>query len=218
MDTDPPGVRVTGNSTVAALFVDPNGVYAGLEGVEVWDEARDARLYDGPWPVVAHPPCQRWCQLAPLNESRLGDGYRVGDDAGWFEAALRAVRTWGGVLEHPALSLAWREFHLPRPGTHGWTRSFDDDGYTTEIAQVAYGHAARKRTWLYYIGRTPPPSLRWTEPVATARVSEFGRTRDRAYRWTSAQGLNEGRSSYTPAAFRDVLLGMARTAQARSAA
>ena len=31
--------------TVAALYVDGAGVYAGLEGVEVWDEARDARLY-----------------------------------------------------------------------------------------------------------------------------------------------------------------------------
>ena len=27
---------------VAALYVDPNGVYAGLPGVDVWDEARDA--------------------------------------------------------------------------------------------------------------------------------------------------------------------------------
>jgi hypothetical protein len=45
---------------IAALFVAPDGVYAGLPGVEVWDEARDARRYAGPWPVVAHPPCQRW--------------------------------------------------------------------------------------------------------------------------------------------------------------
>ena len=46
--------------TIAALYVDPKGCYSGLEGVEVWDETRDARGYDGPWPVVAHPPCERW--------------------------------------------------------------------------------------------------------------------------------------------------------------
>src|SRR5437588_11753206 len=64
--------------TVAALYVDPNGVYANLPGVEVWDEARDARLYAGPWPVVAHPPCARWCRLAGFVESRFG--YKRGDD------------------------------------------------------------------------------------------------------------------------------------------
>jgi hypothetical protein len=26
--------------TIAALYVDPNGVYANLPGVEVWDEGR----------------------------------------------------------------------------------------------------------------------------------------------------------------------------------
>ena len=42
--------------TVAALFVEAGGSYWDLPGVDPWDEARDARLYDGPWPVVSHPP------------------------------------------------------------------------------------------------------------------------------------------------------------------
>jgi hypothetical protein len=58
----PAGGRVT--VTVAALLVEADGVYANLPGVDCWDEARDARLYDGPYPVVAHPPCQRWCRFA----------------------------------------------------------------------------------------------------------------------------------------------------------
>lgn len=52
--------EVNVSPVISALYVDPKGCYAGLEGVDLWDEARDARKYAGPWPVVAHPPCQRW--------------------------------------------------------------------------------------------------------------------------------------------------------------
>ena len=36
---------------VAALFVQPDGCYAGLPGVDSWPEHRDARLYCGPLPA-----------------------------------------------------------------------------------------------------------------------------------------------------------------------
>ncbi len=195
---------------IAALYVETNGVYYGLDDVDPWDEARDARLYAGPWPVVAHPPCQRWCQLAPLNESRLGDGYRLGDDGGCFKAALDAVRTYGGVLEHPARSYAWPAFGLPAPVPGGWSASFDDPGYVTEVSQVAYGHEARKRTWLYSVG-CDLPGLDWSEPPATAMVSEYGLTRGKS-RWKIGEGLCHNQSNYSPPAFRDVLIDMARTA------
>ena len=45
---------------VAALFVETDGCYFGLPDVEPWDQPLDARFYPGPFPVVAHPPCQRW--------------------------------------------------------------------------------------------------------------------------------------------------------------
>lgn len=45
---------------IAALYVEKNGVYYGLPDVDPWDKERDARLYAGPWPVVAHPPCSTW--------------------------------------------------------------------------------------------------------------------------------------------------------------
>lgn len=62
---------------IAALFVATGGCYFGLPEVDPWDEKRDARLYAGPWPVVAHPPCARWCKpLAWVNQTRYG--LRVG--------------------------------------------------------------------------------------------------------------------------------------------
>lgn len=49
---------------IAALYVIENGPYYGLPNVDPWPESRDARTYAGPHPVVAHPPCSRWCRLA----------------------------------------------------------------------------------------------------------------------------------------------------------
>ena len=106
---------------VAALYVDPRGCYAGMDGVELWDEERDARKYDSPHPVVAHPPCGRWCRLAHAVEGRYG--YKVGDDGGTFEAALGSVRDHGGVLEHPAWTKAWEAYKLRTPWRWGgWHR------------------------------------------------------------------------------------------------
>ena len=106
---------------IAALYVQKGGCYFGLPNVDPWDEGRDARKYDGPHPVVAHPPCARWCRLAGLVEKRWG--HTKGDDGGCFAAALAAVRRFGGVLEHPAWSDAWAHFGLPVPMTGGgWQR------------------------------------------------------------------------------------------------
>ena len=98
---------------IAALFVQTGGCYFGLPDVDPWDEARDARKYAGPWPVVAHPPCSRWCKLAGLVEARWG--HKRGEDGGCFKSALESVRRFGGVLEHPAYSDAWPTFALPEP-------------------------------------------------------------------------------------------------------
>ena len=102
---------------VAALFVAKGGIYFNRNDCDPWDEARDARLYAGPCPVVAHPPCSRWCRLAGLVQARWG--HKRGDDGGCFASALASVRKWGGVLEHPAYSAAWSHFDLPVPGRQG---------------------------------------------------------------------------------------------------
>lgn len=202
--------------TVAALFVDPHGVYAGLPDVEVWDEARDARLYAGPHPVVAHPPCARWGSLAYVNQAM--HGYQVGDDGGCFEAALRSVRTYGGVLEHPANSLAWSTFQLPRPVRSGWARSLEDSGWSTEVSQVTYGHRARKRTWLYYVGSSPPPELDWRDAEGECIVGDLWHGDGRRLGRGDRPRMYQREALATPEAFRDVLLGMARSATVQVAA
>lgn len=174
--------------TVAALYVDPKGVYAGIPDVEVWDEARDARTYAGPWPVVAHPPCARWSLMG------ICRGYYDGADSGCFEAALKAVRQYGGILEHPAHSLAWRTFGLPTPPPIGWQGAIGDPGWAAAVDQRRYGHEARKPTWLYYVGGEPP-ALDW------GRGSQGTRTVGRGW-----GGGREHLRARTPPGFRDVLL------------
>ena len=188
---------------IAALYVEAGGAYYGLADVDPWDEQRDARLYDGPHPVVAHPPCNTWCHLAPVNQARWGRA--VGDDAGTFAAALTAVRRFGGVLEHPADSIAWTRYRLPMPVRGGWTQALDDPGMSTEICQAAYGHAARKRTWLYAVG-VDPAALDWRRVDGVAVVGAGVDTGNSAGRRRLVRALA------TPTAFRDVLLDLARTA------
>ena len=197
---------------IAALFVDPAGVYSGLPDVEVWDEARDARLYPGPWPVVAHPPCSRWCRLAGLVEAQWG--HKRGEDGGCFASALAAVRRWGGVLEHPAYSDAWPAFGIPAPPRHGgWIRAFCG-GWTCHVEQVRYGHPAKKATWLYSVG-SDLPSLRWGSVLdvqSSVLVSWCG---NHTSKFDKRPRVGKSAGAATPAAFRDVLLDMARSVTER---
>lgn len=61
-----------GGDVIAALYVDRRGPYWDREGVDAWDIERDARLYKGPHPVVAHPPCHLWVNMAAVNWKRYG--------------------------------------------------------------------------------------------------------------------------------------------------
>ncbi len=200
-------------TTVAALFVTKGGVYYDLDGVDPWDEERDARLYDGPHPVVAHPPCARWSLLAGLVE--YVHGYKRGDDDGCFASAMYSVRTYGGVLEHPAYSAAWDCFGLPEPiWRGGWTLGIDG-GASCYVEQGRYGCPVRKATWLYAYG-VELPELRWGEPGDgwEPEVPD-GRWIDGAHRRvTAAGGRQRGQAaSRTPLDFRDVLIAIARSAR-----
>jgi hypothetical protein len=187
----------------------PDGPYAHVHGVDIWDEARDARTYAGPFKVIAHPPCARWGRYwfgGPSARVR-----RVkGDDEGCFAAALAAVRRWGGVLEHPAASSAWAAFGLrtpPRAG--GWVVADWEGGWTCCVDQGHYGHRAQKATWLYAVG-VPLPSLTWGKSsVRLADGFHSAAERRRAQRTGTCQRLSRRQRTETPIPFRDVLLFMA---------
>lgn len=202
---------------VAALYVETAGCYFGLPDVDPWDEPRDARNYRGPHPVVAHPPCQRWGRYA-TGSPRKPSRYRVGEDGGCFGAALAAVRNYGGVLEHPKDSLAWDYFGImPPPGGGRWLRADNFGGWTCCVEQGHYGHFARKATWLYAVC-PDPPSLVWgpsEQRLPAYAVERYGYEKARRIGVMAAVGGKNKTiiRNATPVPFRDVLLGIARSAK-----
>ena len=192
---------------IAALFVDERGPYIGMPNVDAWDITRDARKYNGPFPVVAHPPCSVWCQLAHINQKRYG--HVVGEDGGCFAAALASVRRWGGLLEHPAYSLAWPAFGLLEPPSSGsWVRDLWG-GWTCHVEQGQYGHDARKATWLYAFGVTDLPSLHWGRGESSNALVSF--CKNHVPETETRRRLSKREARRTPQEFRDVLISIARS-------
>lgn len=211
---------------IAALFVKGDGCYCGLPDVDTWGIEDDARQYAGPWPVVAHPPCQRWGKFwagQPLHIKRTGERKKKGDDGSCFASALASVRKWGGVLEHPEHSHAWAHFGLnepPRCG--GWIAADFEGGWTCCVEQGRYGHYARKPTWLY-AAKVNLPELRWGKSerqLDPAVVERMGLKR--AIRLGEVGAKGGGRDSAprigTPAEFRDLLISIAESANAAKVA
>ena len=185
---------------IAALYVETDGTYFGLEGVDPWDKVRDARLYPGPHPVVAHPPCNRWVNFSALNYARWGGEHnRPGNDNGCFEHALVSLHTFGGVLEHPAFSRAWAAFDLPRPEAGKWTQG--QGLWVCEVWQSAYGHRARKRTWLLYSGESEPRDMDWARNPGSHQIGKFDRIKPTLYGKAA---------SATPMAFMEALICLAK--------
>lgn len=193
---------------IAALFVRADGVYTGRPDVTPWCIPKeytlfefmrqDARMYPGPWTVVAHPPCARWSRLAHIHKHREGLG--IGEDGGCFASALASVERWGGVLEHPAGSAAWEKFGIthPRFGA-GWVRA--RSGWTCSVDQGRYGHPARKRTWLYYVGADPQPLDTTAAPVGE-RSAIAG--------CVGVERQAKRNRELTPPAFAEVLIDLAK--------
>lgn len=204
--------------TIAVLYTMKNSVYDTIPGIETWGIERDARTYKGPYPVVAHPPCARWGRYWSGGPSTP---YRrlKGDDDGCFAAALWAVRTFGGILEHPADSWAYKWFGLATPPRSGGWISADRFGYTCCIEQLRYGHRAQKATWLYAVG-CDLPDLKWgRSPIGTGIRMDDGlskENRQRMIKTGRCQQISKRERARTPMEFALLLIEIARTANIKA--
>lgn len=192
---------------VAALFVRKNSVYKSMVGVDAWDEDRDARNWEGGYPLVAHPPCAQWGTLSHMANVDLAEK----------ELAVRAVwfiRRWGGVLEHPVRSKLWAFLELPRGSV------LDEfGGWTLTVSQRWWGHKAEKQTNLYIVGCKPSgiPPLPYVMGKAThicaggaaASAREAKRRRQCAPEWRRPS-ISHAEREHTPPAFAAWLVELAR--------
>ena len=201
---------------ISALYVEEGGNYFGLRNVDPWSEERDARRYEGPWPIVAHPPCKRWGRY-------WGGGPNVrvkrklGDDGGCFAAALASARRFGGVIEHPQASHAWHHNGLNKPPRFGgWVMADWFGGWTCCVEQGHYGHLARKATWLYAFG-CELPTLTWGESEGIRIEDGFRSAEERRVAvaqpgYVPPKIMPTHLRHVTPVPFRDVLISIAESA------
>lgn len=201
---------MTTAANIAALYVAPDSIYKRLLGDKwCWDEHRDATKYPGHAPVICHPPCADYSLLSYLHKRNQAR-------AALAVQAIRQVRQYGGVLEHPAHSRLWQECGLPPPGALALPDEYG--GWTLEVAQYDYGHSARKMTWLYIVGIAknnipPQPPRRSGKPIT---LWQSARTGSQAYlRWMAqiremGDAISRRKRFATPPDFADWLIQLAR--------
>lgn len=115
---------------VAILCADTISNYFKIPDLDIYTIERPAELFDGPGPVIAHPPCAQWSRMhAFANFSK--------DDLDTAAFCVDMVKEYGGLLEQPAGSSLFKYFGLK---------------VTYSVDQSWWGFPARKRTYLYSNG------------------------------------------------------------------
>lgn len=180
---------------VAVLFARADSHYKALPNVEVYDMERDARTYDGPWPVVAHPPCRGWGAFAWRANVRP-------DERNLARLAVALVRAFGGVLEHPVASGLWDDQRLPVPGQRD-----QFGGFSLVVDQHDFGHQCKKATILYVVGVPPSrvPSIHKSKTMPTHVIGDCGR----ASHGTKKPEISKEDRERTPPAFAKWLVDLA---------
>jgi hypothetical protein len=168
---------------VAALFVRRDSHYKTLDGVDCYDEDRDALTWPGGVPGIFHPPCRGWGKLSGFAKCAPGELAL----AVW---SVAMCRRFGGVVEHPVHSRLWKEVGC-------WSAGMRDNhgGVFITLNQADFGHRAEKATGLYIVG-APVPSL----PFFLADASH------------SVERMNVKEREQTPPQFAALLVHLARQA------
>lgn len=154
---------------IAALYVRERSVYHAFPGVLPYPASKDATTYEGPYPVVSHPPCRAWGRYRHKAKPAPGE-----KELGLL--AVRQVRQFGGVLEHPAFSTLFAVAGLPSPS--GLPDEYG--GRTYHVFQGDFGHRALKPTWLYCVGVALPhvePSQKDREFIPVENMGKAERER-----------------------------------------
>lgn len=176
---------------VAILCAARKSVYWTLEGVEVYDDCRDARTFACGMPIVAHPPCRGWSAKC-RHQAKPGPGEM---DLGLW--CCDRLRECGGVLEQPAFSHLFSAGGLPAPG------EIIGGVWTAEVWQAWWGYPMRKATWLAFSG------------IEKSSVEFPLRLHPRGGDRRAEQVMSRQQRSATPLAFAEWLVALARASEVR---
>lgn len=125
---------------VPVYYVSRKSNYKKDSRFDCYDVGRDAFQVIPSVPFIAHPPCRLFSRLrkfsnAPVTEKRLA-----------FKA-MRDVRKFGGVVEHPLSSTLWKSFNVGKPSAPDRF-----GGYLISVNLSWFGFPAEKKTGLYIVG------------------------------------------------------------------
>lgn len=146
------------------LCSELHSVYADFPGLDLWPISRDARHYNGPGPIIAHPPCGHWgryCKVCRLPGRDLGPH------------CIATARAFAGIVEQPASSSLFR--HTLAAGTPEAPDLWGGCLLTTDLWR--FGFPSEKLTTVYVVRGTLPqlPPPRSGKPRPLERLSRHQR-------------------------------------------
>lgn len=121
---------------VAILCAHKKSNYYKIPGLEIYDQDRDCRTFEGGMPVIVHPPCAQWSRMKAFSND-------VPELKNLAYFCLDQVKKYGGIFEHPHGSDVWKQLDWP------------EGGKFIQVDQHWWGFPARKRTTLFFYKCSP---------------------------------------------------------------